>query len=132
MKFVTSTTDIEAISSLIPIHLHIKKLYDRFYFRGFSLLLNHIIKSIINIKGPNNQTKHHLSINSLMPKQILCLNSPLINMNNRCNEFLPSFSLFNKEISSGNHLSDIFSDHFFNSHIYNVHNQLCKLNNIII
>jgi len=40
---------IEAISGLIPIHLHLKKLYDRFLLKGFSLPPNHLIKSIINI-----------------------------------------------------------------------------------
>jgi len=45
---------IEAISGLISIYLHLKKLYDRFLLRGFSLPLNHLIKSIINIDQPHN------------------------------------------------------------------------------
>jgi len=106
------TAGIEAISSLIPIHLHLKKLYNKFLLRGFLLPLNHIIKSIINTNGPNNQAKHCLSINSLTLKQVLYLRSPLININNRCNEFLPLFTLFDKEFSPGNHLCNNFSDCF--------------------
>ena len=110
------TTDIEAISGLIPIHLYLKKLYDRFYLREFLLPSNYIIKSIIKTNRPNDQikhqTKHCLSINSLMLKQVLCLSNLLIDMDNRCNKFLPSFSLFNKEFSPGNHLCDIFSNQF--------------------
>jgi len=102
------TASIEAISYLIPIYLHLKKLYGRFYFRGSLLLLNHIFKSIINSDGPNNHTKHCLSLNDLMPKQVSHLNSLLIDMNNRCNKFLPLFSLFNKEFFPGNCFIDIF------------------------
>ena len=42
------------ISSLIPIHLHLKKLYDRFLLKGFSLPPNHLIKLIINIDQSHN------------------------------------------------------------------------------
>jgi len=46
--FCTLPTDsIEAIAGLILIHLHLKKLYDRFLLKGFSLSPNHIIKSFI-------------------------------------------------------------------------------------
>jgi len=48
--FCTSfSKGIKAISGLIPIHLYLKKLYDRFLLRGFLLLLNYLIKLIINI-----------------------------------------------------------------------------------
>ena len=61
---------IEAILGLIPIYLQLKKLYGRFYLRNFSLLSNHIIKSIINTKGTNNYITHHcLFLNKLIPKQ---------------------------------------------------------------
>jgi len=127
------TADIEAISSLIPIHLHLKKLYSRFHLRGFSLLSNHIIKSIINTDRPNDHTKHCLSLNSLISKQISCLSSPLINMDNRCNEFLLSFFPFNREFSPGNRLIDTFPDRFsLNPQTYNVKNHLCKLDDITI
>ena len=45
----SSSKGIKAISGLIPVHLYLKKLYDRSLLRGFSLLLNYLIKLIINI-----------------------------------------------------------------------------------
>jgi len=127
------TADVKAISGLFPIHLHLKKLYNRFLLRGFSLPSNHIIKSIINSDGPHNQAKYCLFINSLVPKQVLCLRSPLIDIDNRYNEFLPSFTLLGKEFSSGNCLCDNFPDCFsFYPQLHNVSDQLCKLNNITI
>jgi len=118
-----SSEDIKAISSLIPIYLYLKKLHNRFLLRGFLLLLNHLIKSIINIDQPHNQAKHQLFIDKLTPKQILYLKSSLVNMDNRCNEFLPAFTSLDKEFSLGNHLHDNFPDCFsFYSHFYNAKN----------
>ena len=62
-------TGIEAITGLMPINLHLKKLHRRFYLRGFSLLFNYIIKSIINTKRSNKYIAYHyLSLNKLTPK----------------------------------------------------------------
>ena len=69
--YISPTAGIKAISGLIPIHLYLKKLYDRFYLREFSLSSNYIIKSIINTDGLNDQAKYCLSINNLMLKQAL-------------------------------------------------------------
>ena len=67
------------------------------------------------------------------PSTVLCLSSSLINMDNRCNKFLPSFSLFNREFSPGNWLINTFLDHFsLNPWIHNIKNHLCKLDDITI
>jgi len=118
--YTSSSEGIEAISGLITIHLHLKKLYDRFLLRGFSLPLNYLIKSIINIDQSYNQAKYWLSINKLTSKQVFCLKSPLVDIDNRCDEFLSAFTLLDKEISPGNCLHNNFSDHFsFYPHPYN-------------
>ena len=65
---------IEAISGLVPIHLHLRKIDGRFLLRK--------------------------------------LKSPLIDVDNKYNEFFPSFSFFNKEFKPGNRLIDFFPDHF--------------------
>ena len=131
--YMLPTAGIEAISGLIPIHLHLKKLYNRFLLRGFLLSSNHIIKSIINTDRPHNQAKYCLFINSLTLKQVLHLRSPLINMDNRCNEFLPSFALLDKKFSLENCLCDNFPDCFSSySQFHNINDQLCKLDNITI
>ena len=96
------TAEIEAIFSLIPIHLHLKKLYSRSLLRGLLLSSNHIIKSILSSNGSTGHTSYSLSLNNLTLKQKLHLNSPLINMDNRHNKLLPFFSFFNKEFDPGN------------------------------
>ena len=68
-----------------------------------------------------------------MPKQRSWLNSPLIDINNRCNEFLPVFSPFNKEFSLGNRLIGSFLDCLsFHSQTQDIKEYLCKLDDIII
>jgi len=109
--FHTSPTmGVEAIIGLIPINLYLKKLYQRFHLQGFSLLPNHIIKSILMSVDSNKHDPHRLSLKSLTAKQKLKLQSPLIDMNNSCNEYVPLFSPFNQEFSPGNRLINSFSD----------------------
>ena len=109
--FKTSPTmGIETIAGLTPIHLHLKKLQQWFHLRGISLPSNHIIKSILSPNETSEFNLLNLSIKLLTDKQILCLNSPLIDMNNTSNEIIPFFSPFNQEFFLGNWLSDIFSN----------------------
>jgi len=107
---MSPTTGIEAISGLVPIHLHLKKLYGRFLLRSLLLPPNHIIKSILSSDGSYEYTPHNISIDNLTPKQRLHLNFSLIDMNNRYNELSPSFLVFNKKFNLGNQLIDSFSD----------------------
>ena len=118
----------------MPIHLYLKKLYGRFHLRSFSLLSNHTIKSIINTEGSNEYIIHHyLSLNKLTSKQQSWLHSPLIDMDNKCNKFFPSFSPFNEEFSLGKRLIDFFSDWFsFHTWTHDIKNYICNLNNIAI
>jgi len=107
-----SSGGIEAILSLISIHLYIKKLYNHFYLRGFSLSHNYIIKLLLSSNEFSGHNPYSLSLNTLTSKQRLHLSSLLINMNNKKNEFLPSFDPFNQEFSPGNCLIDSFSKIF--------------------
>jgi len=67
------------------------------------------------------------------PSTILCLKSLLINVNNKCNKFFPSFSFFNEEFKLGNHLIDLFSDHFsFHPHSSNAKKHIKKLDDIAL
>jgi len=93
------TSGIKAISGLISIHFHLKKLYRRFLLRGSSLPSNHIISSIISFDGLHNYNFHSISIDHLTPKQRLCLKSTLIDMNNRYNEV---FHLFHSSMMNLN------------------------------
>jgi len=61
------------------------------------------------------------------------LKSPLIDVDNKCNEFFPSFSFFNEKFKPGNHLIDLFSDHFsFHHHSSNAKKHIEKLNDIVL
>ena len=78
-------------------------------------------------------TYHHISFNNLMYKQQLYIHSPLINIDNKCNRFLPFFSSFNKEFSLEKRLIDSFSDHFsFYMWKQDIKSYLHDLNNITI
>ena len=59
---------IEAILGLIPIYLHLKKLYDRFLLRDSLFLSNHIITSILSNNGSYEYMPHNISIDNLISK----------------------------------------------------------------
>ena len=103
---------IEAMSGLVPIHLHLRKLYSQFLLHESSLLSNHIVSNILSSNKMQERSCHISSIDYLTAKQRIWLKSPLINVDNKHNEFFPSFSFFNKEFEPGNRLIDLFSDHF--------------------
>ena len=128
-----SMEGIEAIAGLIPIHLHLKKLYNRFLLRGFLLPPNHIIKSFTIHDNSQPLTKHWIPLIKLTSKQALCLKSSLIDIDNRCNKFFLTFSLLYKKFSPGNHFCDSFLDHVsFHPRPQDVKVQICKLNNVVI
>ena len=106
----SSSGGIEAILGLIPIYLYIKKLYNHFFSRGYSLPHNHIIKSILSSDESSDHTLYSLSLDTLTFKQRSSLNSSLINMDNKKNKFIASFNPFNQEFSPGNRLIDSFSN----------------------
>ena len=132
--FCTLLTDsIKAIAELIPIYLHLKKLYDRFLLRGFSLSLNHIIKLFITHDNPQSLSYHQTLLAKLTSKQLLCLKSPLIDMDNRCNKFFSSFSLLDMEFFLENCLCNNFPNHvFFHPKSQDIKVQIWKLNNVVI
>jgi len=130
---MSPTLEIEAISRLVPIHLHFKKLYRRFLLWESSLLSNHIINNILSSNKSQEQNCHNASIDHLTNKQRLCLKSPLINVDNKYNKFFPSFSFFNEEFKPGNHLINVFSDCFsFHPCSSNNKNYIGKLDDITL
>jgi len=68
-----------------------------------------------------------------MAKQRLCLKSLLINVDDKQNEFFPSFSFFNEEFKPGSQLTDLFLDHFsFHSCLSCVKKHIEKLDEIVL
>jgi len=63
-----SMDGIKAIVRLIPIHLHLKKLYDRFLLKGFSLSPNHIIKLFITHDNPQSLSYYQTLLTKLTSK----------------------------------------------------------------
>ena len=73
------------------------------------------------------------SIDYLTVKQRLRLKSPLIDVDNKCNQLFPPFSFFNKEFKPGNRLINLFSDHFsFHFHSSNTKKHIEKLDEIVL
>jgi len=53
-------------------------------------------------------------------------------VDNKCNKFFPSFSLFNEEFKPGNCLIDLFLDHIsFHPHSSNAKKHIEKLDDIV-
>jgi len=111
MFCTSSTSGIEAITGLMPIHLYLQKLYDRFYLRAYFLPLNHIIRSILGMRLSDNIKPHVLFLEKLTPRQQAIIKNSIVDMNNRFNEVFSSFSSFNYEFLSGNRLINIFPNH---------------------
>ena len=130
--FHTSPTlRVKTIAGLVPIHLHLKKLYRRYLLRQSSLLSNHIIHSILSSNRSQEQKCHNASINPLMAKQRIWLKSPLIDINKKCNKFFLSFCFFNEEFKPGNCIVDIFPDRFsFYPHLMNVKKHIKNLDEV--
>ena len=129
--WTSPTVWIEAIAGLILIYLYLKKLYNRFHLWGFSFSLNHIIKSIFSPDGLSEHIQHSLSLIYLTTKQRFYLKSLLINLENKSNEFLLSFSPFNQMFSLENWLKDSFPDQFsFHPHSRDVKCYIKNLENI--
>ena len=124
---------IKAISGLILIHLHFKKLYRQFLLCESSLPSNHIISNILSSYGLQERNCYISSIDYLTIKQRLRLKSLLINVDNKYNQFFLSFSFFNKEFKPENKLINLFSDCFsLHFHSSNTEKYIKKLNEIML
>ena len=65
---MSPTMRIKTILGLILIHLHLKKLYDKFLLRGSSLPSNYIITSILSTNRSYEHIPHNISIDNLTLK----------------------------------------------------------------
>ena len=108
----TLTFGIKAITRLISIHLHIQKLNDRFQLRTHSLPSNHIIKLLLEIRPSIKANTHCLLLEELTPKQCLKIKDSMVDIDNRFNKIIPSFSPFDCKFLLGNRLIDIFPNRF--------------------
>jgi len=101
--------------------------------RDSSLPTNHIISNILSSNEPQGRSHHISSIDHLTAKQRLRLKSPLIDVDDKRNEFFLSFSFFNKEFKPGDRLIDLFSDRFsFHFRSSNTKKHIEKLDEIAL
>ena len=93
--YTSPTAEIEAIANLIPIHLHMQKLYGCILLQAHSLPQNYIINLLLKSRNPIAQEPHCLLLSNLTFKQPSIIKGPVVNMDNKLNEVFPSFSPFN-------------------------------------
>ena len=68
-----------------------------------------------------------------MAKQRSWLKLSIIDVDDKCNKFFPSFSFFNKEFKSRNHIVDIFPDCFsFHPHSSDIKKHIKNLEEIML
>jgi len=65
----SSSSDIEAISGLIPIHLHLQKFNSRFHLRAYLLSYNHIIKLLLETRPLEDTEPYQILLERLIPRQ---------------------------------------------------------------
>jgi len=129
------TLRIKAITGLISIHFHLNKISRKQQLRTASLPLNHTIMSLLGNQHSKKTKPQQLPLNNLTSKQHIKINSAVVDSNNCLNSIFPSFDSFHKELSSGFHLVDNFSN-CFSFHIVNCKDEniknahTCKLNKI--
>ena len=111
--FHTSYTwEIEAITGLISIHLHLQKMSGRHQLRTSSLLSNYIINSPLENRHVKNSLLHCLSLEDMTIKQWLKIKSSIVDANSHLNKFFSSFNSLNCEFYSGFKLIDNFPSCF--------------------
>ena len=93
--------------------------------------MNHIIKSILEVRLLDNIKSYLFSLDKLTLRQHTIIKSSIIDMDNRFNEIVPFFSLFNYEFSLKNRLIDVFPNQFL-FYLMNRKSYLTKLNNLIL
>ena len=103
---------VKAITGLIPINLHLKKLSGRSQLWVHSLLLNHILHSLMKPRDNTSNNQHLLSLSNLTRHQCQLIKGSAIDMDNCFNKVYSSFNSLHSELLAGNRIIDTFSDHF--------------------
>jgi len=77
-----------------------------------SLFKQHTINFILDKHHFKKTSLHYIAMSYLMLKQCLKIKSPIVDINNWLNKVFSFFDSLNKELSSGFHLVNTFSDYF--------------------
>ena len=82
---ISPTKEIEAITGLIPIKLHLQKLRGRAQLRALSLPLNHIIYILMDSSFGSPYNRHPSSLSNFTNHQRKNIKGHLVDTNNRSN-----------------------------------------------
>jgi len=100
---------VEAIASLIPINLYLKKLNGRHHLRYATIYPSHAINTLLDKHQNRNQNQHKFALANLTNKQISKLKSPIKDVSKRLNEikdeFDPYHSIFHPSLRLVDHFS---------------------------
>ena len=107
-----SSAGIEAIAGIIPIKFHLQKIAKRSQIRPFKLLINHILRSLMDDSPPLSTTSNPHKIGSLTNRQRTLTKGHLTDSYNKSHGIFLSFSPISIEFSPGNRIIDKFSDRF--------------------
>ena len=111
--FKTSPSEgIKAITGVIPIKFHLRKITSKSQICPFKLLSNHILRNLMDNLTPLPFSPNPHSIGSLTNCQRTVTKGHLIDSYNKSHGIFPSFSPLNPEFSPGHRITDNFSDHF--------------------
>ena len=127
---------VKAITGLIPINLHLKKLSGRSQLQVHSLLSNHILHSLMELRDNMLSNQHLFSLGNLTKCQCQLIKESVVDIDNHFNEVYPSFNPLHPELLPGNRIIDTFSDYFFfhsfSKYKNNIKEQIQKLDNLAI
>jgi len=111
--FKTSPQEgIKAITGLIPIKLHLKKLGGRVQLRALALPTNHIIRSFMDSSFRSSNIPHPSSLSNFTSHQRKKIKDHLVDTNNRSHSLFPAFSHTHSELTPGSRIIDTFLDRF--------------------
>ena len=126
---------IEALAGLIPVKYYLQKLAKHSLIQPFKLLENHIIRWLMDNSSPHPNPSNPHTIGSLTNRQRNITKGHIIDSKTKSYSIFPLFNPLHQEFTLGQHISDIFPDHFsFNlvdkkeKNITHAH----KLNNLIL
>ena len=102
---------IKAITGLIPIHLHFKKLSGKHQLWSATLSYNYTIKLLFKKRYASQSQLYCLFLDYMFSKQQQRIKSSIVNVNNCLNRIFLSFDLLNCKLHPGVRLIDIFFSH---------------------
>ena len=103
---------LEAIAGIIPMKFHLQKITKRLQIRPFKLLINYILRNLMDNLPPSSTIPNPHKIGLLTNHQRSLTKGHLIDLYNKSHRIFLSFSPLSIEFSPGHHVIDNFSDHF--------------------